>query len=141
MVYSNLNLIAALVYSDPPNSSWLLFVVYRPCKSSKKMNFWRMIKNMVLSFSGSWVIIGDLNCIKRMDEKRGGRSTSGSSDNCLKDFMSNTGAIDLGLLGLLSLGLIDVRGWQILRRGWISVFVIKNGNYFSPKPESSTCVI
>ena len=31
-----------------------------------------------------------------MDKKRGGRSTSGSSDNYLKDFMSNTGAIDLG---------------------------------------------
>ena len=99
VVYSDLNLIAALVYSDPPNSPWLLFAVYGPCKSSKKMNFWRMIENMVLSFSGPWVIIGDLNCIKRMDEKRGGRSTSGSSDNCLKDFMSNTSAIDLGFTG------------------------------------------
>ena len=99
VVYSDLNLIAALVYSDPPNSPWLLFAVYGPCKSSKKLNFWRMIENMVLSFSVPWVIIGDLNCIKRMDEKRGGRSTSGSSDNCLKDFISNTGAIDLGFTG------------------------------------------
>ena len=99
VVYSDLNLIAAIVYSDPPNSPWLLFAVYGPCKSSKKRNFWRMIENMVLSFSGPWVIIGDLNCIKRMDEKKGGRSTSGSSDNCLKDFMSNIGAIDLGFTG------------------------------------------
>ena len=59
------------------------------------MNFWRMIENMVLSFSGPWVITGDLNCIKRIGEKRGDRSISGSSVNCLKDFMSNTGAIDL----------------------------------------------
>ena len=72
VVYSDLNLIAALVYSDPPNSPWLLFAVYGPCKSSKKLNFWRMIENMVLSFSVPWVIIGDLNCIKRMDEKKGG---------------------------------------------------------------------
>ena len=55
VVYSDLNLIVALVYSNPPNSPWLLFVVYGPCKSSKKMNFWRMIENMVLSFSGPWV--------------------------------------------------------------------------------------
>ena len=31
-----------------------------------------------------------------MDKKSGGRSTSGSSDNYLKYFMSNTGAIGLG---------------------------------------------
>lgn len=54
---------------------------------------------MVLSFSGPWVIIRDLNCIKISNEKRGGRSISGSSVNCLKDFMSNTGAIDLGFTG------------------------------------------
>ena len=38
-------------------------------------------------------------CIKRIDEKRRGRSISGSSNNCFKDSMSNTGAIDLGFTG------------------------------------------
>ena len=96
VVYSDINLITALIYSDPPNTPWLLFAIYGPCKRNKKMNFWRMIENMVLSFSGPWVITGDLNCIKRIGEKRGDRSISSSSVNCLKDFMSNTGAIDLG---------------------------------------------
>ena len=52
VVYSDINLIAALIYSDPPNSPWLLFAIYGPCKSNTKMTFWRMIENMVLSFSG-----------------------------------------------------------------------------------------
>jgi len=39
VVYSDINLIAALIYSDPPNTPWLLFVVYGPCKSNKKNEF------------------------------------------------------------------------------------------------------
>ena len=99
VVYSDINLIATLIYSDPPNTPWLLFALYGPCKRNKKMNFSRMIENMVLSFSEPWVIIGDLNCIKRIDEKREGRSIFGNSVNCLKDFMSNTGDIYLGFTG------------------------------------------
>ncbi|KAK9990203.1 hypothetical protein SO802_025188 [Lithocarpus litseifolius] len=99
VVYSDINLIAALINSDLPNSPWLLFAVYGPCKRNNKMNFWRMIENTVLSFSRPWVIIEDLNSIKKIDEKKGGRSIFGSSNNCLKDFMSNTSAIDLGFTG------------------------------------------
>ena len=54
---------------------------------------------MVSSFSGPWVVIGDLNCIKRAKEKCGGRIVAESSVNCLRDFMMNTGAIDLGVIG------------------------------------------
>nr|POF23631.1 hypothetical protein CFP56_78907 [Quercus suber] len=58
-----------------------------------------MLENMVLSFSGPWIVIGDLNCIKRANEKRGGRSILESSINYLRDFMAKTGAIDLGFNG------------------------------------------
>nr|POE91951.1 hypothetical protein CFP56_33154 [Quercus suber] len=78
VVYSDKNVISALVYSDPPNSPWMLFAIYGPCL---------------------WLVIGDLNCIKRADEKRGGCSSPESSINCLRDFMTNTGAIDLGFNG------------------------------------------
>lgn len=44
-------------------------------------------------------MIGDLNCIKSSEEKCGGHAVSKCSVNCLKDFMSNTGAIDLGFNG------------------------------------------
>ena len=98
-MYSDKNMITTLVYSDPPNSPWLLFAIYGPCRRNKRIMFWEMLENMVLSFLGPWLVIGDLNCIKRADEKRGGRSSLESSINCLRDFMANTGAIDLGFNG------------------------------------------
>ena len=99
VVYSNKNMITAFVYSDPPNSPWLLFAIYGPCRRNKRIMFWEMLENMVLSFSGTWIVIGDLNCIKRVDEKKGGCSIPESSINCLRNFMANTGAIDLGFNG------------------------------------------
>ena len=48
------------------------------------------------SFSGPWVVIGDLNCIKRAKEKHGECVVVESSISHLRDFMSNIGAIDLG---------------------------------------------
>ena len=55
-----------------------------------------MLENMVSSFSGPWVVIGDLNCIKQSKEKHGGCVVAKSSISHLRDFMSNTGTIDLG---------------------------------------------
>nr|POE86184.1 hypothetical protein CFP56_07291 [Quercus suber] len=99
VVYFDKNVISALVYFDPPNSPWMLFAIYGPCRRNKRIVFWEMLENMVRSFSGPWLVIGDLNCIKRADEKKGGRFSPESSINCLRDFMTNTGAIDLGFNG------------------------------------------
>lgn len=44
-------------------------------------------------------MIGDFNCIKWAKEKCGGRVVVESSVNCLRDFMMNTDAIDLGFIG------------------------------------------
>ena len=101
VMYSSKNMITALMYSNPPppppqNPPWLLFAIYGPCRRNKRTIFWKMLENMVLSFSGPWIVIGNLNCIKREDEKRGEHSILESSINCLRDFMANTGAIDLG---------------------------------------------
>ena len=99
-MYSSKNMITALMYSNPPppppqNPPWLLFAIYGPCRRNKRTIFWKMLENMVLSFSRPWIVIGDLNCIKRANEKRGGRSILESSINCLRDFMANAGAINL----------------------------------------------
>lgn len=39
VLYLDINLIASLIYSNPPNTPWLLFVVYGPCKRNKKNEF------------------------------------------------------------------------------------------------------
>ena len=107
----------------------------------KKMNFWRMIENMVLSFYGPWVIIGDLKGIKIIDEKREGQLISGSSVNCLKDFMSDTGAIDLGFTGPSFTWFNRHEGLANIKERLDQCFCNQEWNYFSPKPKSSTSVI
>ena len=99
VVFSDKNMIVALVYSDPLEALWLLFAIYGPYQQSKKRNFWVLLENMVATFSGPWIVIGDFNCIKRAKEKCGGRIVAKSLANCLRDFMMNTSAIDLGFIG------------------------------------------
>ena len=109
IVYFDKNMITAFVYSGPPNSPWLLFAIYRPCRRNKRTIFWEMLKNMVLSFSGPWIIIGDLNCIKRVAEKRGGCSIPKSSINCLRTSWQTLELLTLVLTGCLSLGQIGMK--------------------------------
>ena len=52
VVFSNKNMIMALVYSDPPEAPWLLFAIYDPIQRSKKEKFWGLLENMVSTFSG-----------------------------------------------------------------------------------------
>ena len=100
VVFSNKNMIVALVFSNPPEALWLLFAIYGPIQRSKKGKFWEMLENMVSSFLGPQVVIGDLNCIKRAKEKHGGCVVAESSVSHLRDSMSNTSTIDLGFTSL-----------------------------------------
>ena len=74
--------------------------------------FWEMLENMVLSFSEPWLVIGDLNCIKRADEKSGGRS---SLESVLLIVLGTSWqTLELSTLVLtshLSLGQIGVQVW------------------------------
>ena len=54
---------------------------------------------MTKSFSGPWAIMGDFNSIKGSKEKKGGRHVGESSVNSLRDFINNTGVIDLDFIG------------------------------------------
>ena len=63
VVYSNVHIIAGLVYSDPPGSSWLLLAICGPPKRQHRKNFWSFLKDLIGSYSSPWLIIGDLNSI------------------------------------------------------------------------------
>ena len=99
MVFSDDNVIAALIYSDPVRSPWLLFCIYGPPRKAKRKRFWAKLEEMVKAFSGPWVVFGDFNSIKELGEKKGGSNVFGSSVNDLRSFMNNTGAIDLEFSG------------------------------------------
>ena len=141
IVYFDKNMITAFVYSGPPNSPWLLFAIYRPCRRNKRTIFWEMLKNMVLSFSGPWIIIGDLNCIKRAAEKQGGCSIPKSSINCLGTSWQTLELLTLVLTGCLSLGQIGMKIWQILKNALINVSVMENGKFFFPRLVLSICLM
>jgi endonuclease/exonuclease/phosphatase (EEP) superfamily protein YafD len=64
--------IATLVYSDPLNSTWLLIAVHGPPNHSQRARFWNSMENIIKSFSGPWMMIGDLNCISSSKDKIGG---------------------------------------------------------------------
>lgn len=95
MVLSNKNYIAALIYSDPPKSSWLLIGVHGPPYLALRRKFWRLIEEIIEGFSGHWLLIGDLNSISSSTDKSGGRFNGGSSKH-FKGFIENIEAIDLG---------------------------------------------
>lgn len=70
VVFSNKNVIVALIHPKPPNDPWMLFAIYDPPSRVKRKHFWELMQNMVNSFSGPWVIVGDSNCIKGRGEKK-----------------------------------------------------------------------
>ena len=99
VVFSDDNVIAALIYSDPVRSPWLLFCIYGPPQRAKRKRFLVKHEEMVKAFSGPWAVVGGFNGIKESGKKKGGSNVSGSSVNDLRSFMNNTGAIDLGFFG------------------------------------------
>ena len=141
VVYFDKNMITAFVYSGPPNSQCLLFAIYRPSRRNKRTIFWEMLENMVLFFSGPWIVIGDLNCIKRVAEKRGGCSIPESSINCLRTSWQTLELSTLVLTGCLSLGQIGMKIRQILKNALINVSVIENGKFFFPRLVLSICLM
>ena len=72
------------------------------------------MENLICSFFGLWLIIGDLNSIFKKPEKRGGSSSGLSSSSSFLNFVSNTGAIDLGFNG-------PRFTWSNRREGWANV--------------------
>ena len=70
VVFSDGNVIAALIYLDPVRSPWLLFCIYGPPRRAKRKRFWVKLEEMVKAFSGPWAVFGDFNSTKESGEKK-----------------------------------------------------------------------
>ncbi|KAF3951928.1 hypothetical protein CMV_022471 [Castanea mollissima] len=46
IVYSNKNVIASLVYSDPPSSPWLFLLIYGPPHVNGMARFWKCLEDL-----------------------------------------------------------------------------------------------
>ena len=99
VVFSNKNVIVALIYSDPSKCAWLLIAVHGPPYMTKKHQFWELMAEIIDSFVGAWLMIGDLNVITGSSEKLGGSQKGKCSSRCFQNFVSCVGAIDLGFCG------------------------------------------
>ena len=53
VMFSNKNIIAALIFSDPPENPWLLLAVYGPPYFVHKRSFWNLMSELIHSFSGT----------------------------------------------------------------------------------------
>jgi hypothetical protein len=99
VVFSNKHIIASLIYSDPLDSPWMLLSIRGSPEHKFRKKFWVLMKDLISSFSGPWLIIGDLNSLCSNIDKKGGRLGGNSDSNWLNDFVANSGAIDLGFYG------------------------------------------
>ena len=52
IVYSDKNVIASLVYSDPPSSPWLFLLIYGPPYVNGRARFWKCLEDLVSAFEG-----------------------------------------------------------------------------------------
>ena len=57
------------------------------------------MEELISSFAGHWLLIGDLNSIASNFDKWGGSSSGAKSSRCFQNFASTVGAIDLGFSG------------------------------------------
>lgn len=91
--------ISLLVYSDPPNTPWLISCVYGPTRWHLRDSFWRSLDVLANSFGGPWLCMGDFNCLLADLGKQGGLSFASSSSNPLQNLINDHGLIDLGFSG------------------------------------------
>ena len=96
---SNNNLINVIIFSNPPNTPWMLSLVYGPPYFSLKANFRNNLETTINSFGGAWVGIGNFNRILSQSEKQGGRPFASSFDGDFSGFITNNGLIKLGFQG------------------------------------------
>ena len=99
IVYSDKNVIASLVYSNPPSSPWLFLLIYGPPHLNGRARFWKCLEELVNAFAGPWLVMGDFNCVDSNLDKRGGRYLGEASTRSFSNFVHATGAIDLGFIG------------------------------------------
>ena len=114
VVFTNKNMMAYLVYSDPSNTPWLLIAVHGPPYLIKRKKFWELMESIISGFSGHWLLIGDLNSISLHSKKSRGSSKGKRSSRSFRNFISNMGAIYLGFSG-------PKYTWSNRRVGWANI--------------------
>uniref|UniRef100_A0A803Q8D7 DUF4283 domain-containing protein n=1 Tax=Cannabis sativa TaxID=3483 RepID=A0A803Q8D7_CANSA len=89
------NRIKVLFGADDPYPPWIGAFVYAPPRREDRKKFWTEYIEEVVHWDSLWILMGDLNSIVNLEEKTGGRQFTLSEGQGLRDFIFNTGCIDL----------------------------------------------
>ncbi|KAL9675962.1 hypothetical protein QQ045_004171 [Rhodiola kirilowii] len=73
--------------------------VYASNIAANRASMWKELEVMIRSNFGSWVCMGDFNCVLNPDEKRNGVIVNEADIADLKDFVSNCGFSDIPASG------------------------------------------
>uniref|UniRef100_A0A803NN45 Reverse transcriptase n=1 Tax=Cannabis sativa TaxID=3483 RepID=A0A803NN45_CANSA len=84
--------IMSLGCSEP----WFLFCMYGTPYPALKNEYWDWLTNTVKGCNANWAVMGDLNVIMNAEEKEGGKQFHDKEGELLRDFLFDTGGIDLG---------------------------------------------
>uniref|UniRef100_A0A803NZ18 Reverse transcriptase domain-containing protein n=2 Tax=Cannabis sativa TaxID=3483 RepID=A0A803NZ18_CANSA len=87
--------IMSLGCSEP----WFLFCMYGTPYPALKNEYWDWLTNTVKGCNANWAVMGDLNVIMNAEEKEGGKQFHDKEGELLRDFLFDTGGIDLGCEG------------------------------------------
>ncbi|KAM6546692.1 hypothetical protein CsatB_027428 [Cannabis sativa] len=89
----------ATVWDYQTQLHWKFYAVYGKPYACDKENFWKSMEAEFNHCQLPWALVGDLNCIRSQEEKLGGRKVSYADTKLLRNFMNNTGGIDVQFIG------------------------------------------
>ncbi|KAF4402607.1 hypothetical protein G4B88_012392, partial [Cannabis sativa] len=87
--------------SDLNLEEWIGCFTYAPPRREQRLEFWEELGNVMKAFSCPWMVMGDLNAVLHQEEKVGGRLVTQAEGQGLRNFIFNTGAIDLEGIGAI----------------------------------------
>uniref|UniRef100_A0A803QAN7 Reverse transcriptase domain-containing protein n=1 Tax=Cannabis sativa TaxID=3483 RepID=A0A803QAN7_CANSA len=90
----------AYVPASHGNVGWHLMCLYGTPYAEEKVEFWKWATEIVSGLRESWVVLGDLNVILEGSEKSGGREFHRREGAFLREFLDETGGVDLGFHGV-----------------------------------------
>ncbi|XP_078175152.1 uncharacterized protein LOC144568653 [Carex rostrata] len=99
LISKNINLIAARVKGKGPHSDWILICIYGDPSRYLNPFIWEQIDNLIKDEELPVLCIGDFNAISSMDEKWGGSDVFKSGNMAFRNWVNESGLIDLGHKG------------------------------------------